>query len=92
MYLARKGLLDCAVIVYEDTGTVITEKGKLVQSIGVRLTGIIKTSPIAETIEHVEEENGTISDKLGAVIDQVEGARRTFELGFENVAVRVAGF
>jgi len=52
-----KGLIDCAVVVCEGAGTVITAKSELVQSIGARLTGIIKTSPIHETIEHIKAES-----------------------------------
>jgi putative methanogenesis marker protein 8 len=88
----EKGLIDCAVVVCEGAGTVITANGKLVQSIGARLTGIVKTSPIREVIERVEAENGVILDEASARIDQVEGVKRAFDLGFERVAVSVAGF
>jgi putative methanogenesis marker protein 8 len=89
----EKKLIDCAVIVCEGAGTVITADGGLVQSIGARLTGIVKTSPIQEIIERVEEaDGGIILDKADARIDQAEGAKRAFELGFKRVAVSVAGF
>ncbi len=88
----EKRLIDCAVVVCEGAGTVITSNGELVQAIGARLTGIIKTSPIRETIERVEADGGTVLDKNGARIDQVEGVRRAFDLGFKRVAVSVAGF
>lgn len=88
----EKGLIDCAVIVCEGAGTVMTVNGKLVQSIGARLTGIVKTSPIREVIEHIQMENGVILDEIGARIDQVEGVKRAFDLGFRHLAVSVAGF
>ncbi|NWG10826.1 DUF2099 family protein [Candidatus Bathyarchaeota archaeon] len=88
----EKGLIDCAVVVCEGAGTVITTNGKLVQSIGARLTGIVKTSPIHEIIERVEAEDGVVLDKAHASIDQVEGVRRAFDQGFKRVAVSVAGF
>jgi putative methanogenesis marker protein 8 len=88
----EKGLIDCAVVVCEGAGTVITTNGELVQSIGARLTGIIKTSPIREIIERVEADGGIILDKASARIDQVEGVKRAFDLGFEHAAVSVAGF
>ena len=87
-----KGLIDCAVVVCEGAGTVIATKGKLVQAIGARLTGIIKTSPISEVIERVEASGGTVLDKTTARIDQVEGVKRAFDLGFKRIAVSVAGF
>jgi putative methanogenesis marker protein 8 len=88
----EKGLIDCAVVVCEGAGTVITTNGELVQSIGARLTGIIKTSPIREIIERVEADGGIILDKASARIDQVEGVKRAFDLGFKRAAVSVAGF
>lgn len=88
----NKRLIDCAIVVCEGAGTVITGNGKLVQAIGARLTGIIKTSPIREIIEHVEKNGGTILDRTSARIDQVEGVKRAFDSGFDHVAVSVAGF
>lgn len=88
----EKGLVDCAVVVCEGAGTVITANGRLVQAIGARLTGIIKTSPIREVIGHVEAEGGFVLDKANARIDQVEGVKRAFDLGFKRVAVSIAGF
>lgn len=87
-----KGLIDCAVVVCEGAGSVIATDGRLVQSIGARLTGIIKTSPVNETIEHIEKEGGIVLDKTSARVDQVEGVERAIELGFKRVAVTVAGF
>jgi len=88
----EKGLIDCAVVVCEGAGTVITRNGELVQSIGARLTGIIRTSPIKEVIEHVEADGGVVLDRATARIDQVEGVKQAFDLGFKRVAVSVAGF
>jgi putative methanogenesis marker protein 8 len=88
----EKRLIDCAVVVCEGAGTVITANGKLVQEIGARLTGIIKTSPISETIERIEADGSFILHKVSARIDQVEGVKHALNLGFKRVAVSVAGF
>ncbi len=88
----EKGLIDCAVVVCEGAGTVITANGKLVQAIGARLTGIIRTSSIPETIRHIETDGGEVLDKACARIDQVQGVKRALDLGFKHVAVSVAGF
>ena len=88
----EKGLIDCAVVACEGAGTVIASNGELVQAIGARLTGIIKTSPIQEVIKRIEAKSGAILDKTTAQIDQVEGVKRAFGLGFKHVAVSVAGF
>jgi putative methanogenesis marker protein 8 len=88
----HKKLVDCAVVVCEGAGTVITGNGKLVQGIGARLTGIIKTSPIREVIEEIQENGGVVLDEASARIDQLEGVKRAFDLGFRRVAVTVASF
>ncbi|MEM2280719.1 MAG: DUF2099 family protein [Candidatus Bathyarchaeia archaeon] len=88
----EKGLVDCAVVVCEGAGTVITSKGSLVQAIGARLTGIVRTSPIPEIITRIKNEGGIVLDEETAVIDQVAGVKKALGLGFRRVAVSVAGF
>ena len=88
----EKKLIDCAVVVCEGAGTVITANGNLVQAIGARLTGIVKTSPIPGIIKQIEADGGFILDKANARIDQVEGVKKAFNLGFKHVAVSIAGF
>ena len=88
----EKSMIDCAVVVCEGAGTVIATKGSLVQAIGARLTGIVKTSPIPEVIDHIEREGGTVLNKSNAQIDQVEGVKRAFDIGHRRVAVSAAGF
>ncbi|MGB9741099.1 MAG: methanogenesis marker 8 protein [Candidatus Bathyarchaeia archaeon] len=88
----EKGFIDCAVVVCEGAGTVITQNGGLVQAIGARLTGIVRTSPIKPIIEHIEANGGTVLDKESAKINQVEGVKKAFNLGFKRIAVSIAGF
>lgn len=88
----EKKLVDCAIVVCEGAGTVVTANGKLVQGIGARLTGIIRTSPIREIIERIETEGGVVLNKTSARINQFECVKRAFDLGFKRVAVSVAGF
>ncbi|MEM3699636.1 MAG: DUF2099 family protein [Candidatus Bathyarchaeia archaeon] len=88
----EKKLIDCAVVVCEGAGTVITANGELVQAIGARLTGIIKTTPIKEIISHIERNGGTVLDKATAQIDQFEGVKRASNLGFKRIGVSVTGF
>jgi len=85
-------LLDCAVVVCEGAGTVITSNPSLVQGIGAHLTGVIKTSPISETIKHIKKNNGSMLDSSTARIDQAEGVKKAAEMGFKKIAVTVAGF
>ena len=88
----EKKLLDCAVTVCEGAGTVITANPSLVQAIGARLTGIIKTSPIKGIIEKIKKEKGIILDETTAKIDQAEGVLRAASLGYERIAVTIASF
>jgi len=85
-------LLDCAVVVCEGAGTVVTSNPSLVQGIGAYLTGIIKTSPITEIIQHIKTNDGSVLDLITAKIDQAEGVKKAAEMGFKKVAVTVAGF
>jgi putative methanogenesis marker protein 8 len=88
----EKDLIQGAVIVCDGAGTVITSNPSLVQGIGARLTGIIKTSPIPEIIRHIEAHNGMVLDPKDARIDQVEGLKRAIEMGLRDIAITVAGF
>lgn len=88
----RKGLLDCAVTVCDGAGTVITNNADLVQGIGARLTGIVRTSPIRSTIECIKGNGGVVLDECSARIDQAEGVAKGAQLGHRRIAVTVAGF
>jgi putative methanogenesis marker protein 8 len=84
-------LIDCCVIVCEGAGTVIVNDPKLVQGIGARLTGILRTSPIAEIMNELKEKGTvTISDK--AHINQLKGVKEAIKLGYKRIAVTIAGF
>ena len=87
----RKGLLDSAILVCEGAGTVITDDPDLVQGIGARLTGILKTSPIPPIIEKLKAKGAIVLDPTNATIDQIKGLTKAVELGFKKVAVMLAG-
>lgn len=88
----EKKLVDCAVVVCEGAGTVITANGELVQGIGAHLTGIIRTSPIPEVIELIESSGGVVLEKTVAWINQLKGVKKAYDSGFKRIAVSVAGF
>lgn len=87
-----EGLLDCAVTVCEGAGTVISGNPQLVQEIGARLTGIIRTTPIKSIIEYINSRGGVVLNELTAEIDQFKGVVKAVELGFKRIAVTVAHF
>ena len=88
----RKGLIDCAVTVCEGAGTVITGDGELVQGIGARLTGIMKTTPISEIIDYIQRHGGTVLDSQTAAINQARGVKHALKQGKHRIAVTVANF
>ncbi|MDK2974817.1 MAG: hypothetical protein PWP08_1188 [Methanofollis sp.] len=87
----RRGLLDCAVIVCDGAGTLVARTPELVQGIGGRMSGLVKTSPIPAVIRRIEENGGRVLDPETTTISQVEGVAFARDLGCRKVAVTVAG-
>ncbi|MEM1625307.1 MAG: DUF2099 family protein [Candidatus Nezhaarchaeales archaeon] len=85
----KKRMIGGAVIVADCAGTVVTRNPLLVQGLGGRLSGLVKTSPIPEVIEKIELEGGIVLDKESARIDQLAGVELAYKLGMSNVAVTV---
>jgi len=85
----KKGLLDCAIVVCEGAGSVISLNPDLVQGIGSRMNGLIRTSPISEIIKRIGEDGGIVLDPRTAKIDQLEATKRAIEEGFKKIAVTV---
>lgn len=82
-------ILDCAVLVCDGAGTVITSNPSLVQGIGARMNGLLSTSPIQEVIEGIRARGGEVLEEPR--IDQVAGVRKAIEMGFRRIAVTVIG-
>lgn len=89
-YGLRNGIFDCAVIACDGAGTVIVTEPAMVQGIGGRMSGLVKTTPYTEVIKRIEENGGHVVDHAGAVIDQVKGTEAAFGLGYSRPAVTVA--
>lgn len=85
-----EGLIDAAVVVCEGAGTVIATKPEVLQAIGAHMTGLLRTEPIAEVQEGLEEKGCILLDRL-CTIDQVRGFERATEAGFSKIAVTIAG-
>lgn len=81
-------ILDSAIIVCEGCGTIIVNEGEMVQGIGGRVSGLVKTSPIPEVIERVGLENVLYPET--AEINQIEGVKLAIEKGYKNIAVTIA--
>jgi putative methanogenesis marker protein 8 len=84
------GLIDAVVLVCDGAGTVIITKPEMVQGIGGRMSGLIKTSPHTSVIERIEQGGGLVLDRDHALIDQLAGVALAVSEGYRNIAVTVA--
>jgi putative methanogenesis marker protein 8 len=84
------GIIDAVVLACDGAGTVIVNKPSLVQGIGGRMSGLVKTTPYTDVIRRIEENGGIVIDKVHAKLDQTAGVKRAYDMGFKNVAVTVA--
>jgi putative methanogenesis marker protein 8 len=84
------GVFDAAVIACEGAGTVIASTPDLVQGIGGRMSGLVRTSPIPEVIAGIELNGGIVPFRENARIDQVDGVRVAYSEGLSKVAVTIA--
>ena len=86
----RRGDLDVAVIASDGAGTLVTANPALIQGIGGRMSGLVKTSPIPEVIARIKENGGVVLDTENAAIDQAAGVALAAELGHRRIAVTTA--
>ena len=84
------GLLDAGVLASDGAGTVVATSPVLVQGIGGRMSGLVKTVPYADVIRRIEENDGIVADKARASLDQAAGVALAYARGFRKVAVTVA--
>ena len=83
------GFFDAAVIACEGAGTVIAPAPDLVQGIGGRMSGLVRTTPIPGVIAAIELNGGIVPFQDTAALDQPAGVRVAFASGFSNPAVTV---
>jgi putative methanogenesis marker protein 8 len=84
------GLLDAVVLACDGAGTVIVTSPALVQGIGGRMSGLVRTVPYKEVISRIEENGGIVIDKAHAALDQAAGVAKAYAMGYKNVAVTIA--
>lgn len=83
-------LIDAAVIVSNNLGTIITTNSSNTQGSVKRMTGLFYTSPSEELVNTAFQEGIVPVFPYTAEIDQLEGVRKAIELGYKNIAVTVA--
>lgn len=86
----RRGDLDAAVIASDGAGTLVATNPALIQGIGGRMSGLVKTSPIPAVIARIEENGGAVLDPATAAIDQTAGVALAATLGHRRIAVTTA--
>ncbi len=82
--------LDATVTACDGAGTVISNNPELVQGIGSRMSGLIKTEPIENVINGIQKFGGNVLDTETASIDYVGGIKKAAELGYKKIAVTTA--
>ncbi|MCQ8903738.1 MAG: DUF2099 family protein [Methanothrix sp.] len=85
-----EGLVDAAVVVCDGAGTAVITRPDVLQAVGAHMTGLIKTDPINEVQDGLEQRGCILIDRH-ATIDQVRGFAAAIDAGFERVAVTLAG-
>lgn len=86
----RSGLLDAAVIVSNNLGTIITTDDSNTQGAVKRMTGLFLTSPSRELLNTAYKAKIIPVFPHTAVIDQLEGVKLAISLGYKKIAVSVA--
>lgn len=86
----RSGFLDATITACDGAGTVISDNPELVQGIGGRMSGLVKTEPIEDVINGIQKLGGTVLDTETATIDPIGGVKKAAELGYKKIAVTIA--
>jgi putative methanogenesis marker protein 8 len=84
------GVIDAVVLACDGAGTVIVTKPEMVQGIGGRMSGLVRTSPHPSVMDRIEEGGGIVLDRKHAVIDQIAGVALAITEGYRMIAVTVA--
>lgn len=86
----KNGLIDAAVIVSNNLGTIITTNESSTQGAVKRMTGLFYTSPSSKLIDTAKSEGIIPIFPYTAKIDQLLGVIKAIERGYKNIAVTVA--
>ncbi len=86
----RSGIIDAAVIVSNNLGTIITTDSSNTQGAVKRMTGLFLSSPSEEIMKTAAEAGIIPVFPHTALIDQLEGVKLAISLGYKKIAVSVA--
>lgn len=86
----KAGIIDAAVIVSNNLGTIITTNDSNTQGAVKRMTGLFYTSPSEKIMDTAKKSKIIPVFPHTANIDQLEGVKKAIDLGYKNIAVSVA--
>ncbi|MBQ9014129.1 MAG: DUF2099 family protein, partial [Bacilli bacterium] len=86
----KSNLIDAAVIVSNNLGTIITTNDSNTQGAVKRMTGLFYTSPSKEIIDTAVNSKIIPVFPFTGSIDQLEGVKKAIDLGYKKIAVSVA--
>lgn len=86
----RSGMLDCAVIACDGAGTVLVTDPRMVQGIGGRMSGLVRTTPYPRVVTQIVSSGGRVLDEKTGLLDPAAGVSLAIDLGFKRPAVTVA--
>lgn len=86
----KNNLVDAAVIVSNNLGTIITTNDSNTQGAVKRMTGLFYTSPSKTIVENAREAGIIPIFPYTAAINQVAGVKKAIALGYKNIAVTLA--
>lgn len=85
----KNGLIDAAVIVSNNLGTIITTNALNTQGAVKRMTGLFYTTPSKEIINTAKEEGIIPIFPFTGTINQLAGVKEAINLGYKRIAVSV---
>ncbi len=88
----KTGLIDAAVIVSNNLGTIITTNEFNTQGAVKRMTGLFHTATNQTIISEAKKEGIIPVFPHTGIIDQLDGVKKAIRLGYKNIAVSVASF
>jgi putative methanogenesis marker protein 8 len=84
------GFIDAVVLACDGAGTVVVTRPEMVQGIGGRMSGLVRTSPHPSVMDRIEQNGGIVLDRKHAAIDQIAGVALAISEGYRMIAVTVA--
>lgn len=86
----KAGLIDAAVLACDGAGTVVVTDPAMVQGIGGRMSGLVRTTPYPSVMDRIEEGGGFVLDREIAAMNPAAGVALAEEKGYRKIAVTVA--